>query len=267
MRKRKGLTVIETIVIIVIIGFLFIFLKPAFERYLGPKYPVKPTCMSNLKQFGIFYVMYCEDNNGTFSTGLAGKTDRDDWLVSLKPYYKVEKSLLLCPEAKLPRTDGNSYGGPNNSYQVTMDTEDMGQTTIASSYGLNCWLYNPPSDSNIATSHAAENFWRTRGYTNASQIPFLGDSMWTGSYPEPDGVAGQPPSINGQWDGIDSEMKHFSIDRHDSAINIVFMDGHVEKVGLKKLWKLKWHQNFDTSGPWTQSGVKWPEWMKKLKDK
>ncbi|GAH40252.1 unnamed protein product, partial [marine sediment metagenome] len=33
--------------------------------------------------------------------------------------------------------------------------------------------------------------------------------------------------------------------------NHLFMDWSVRKVGLKELWKLKWHRNFNTNGPWT----------------
>jgi hypothetical protein len=48
------------------------------------------------------------------------------------------------------------------------------------------------------------------------------------------------------------------------------MDWSVRKVGLKELWTLKWHRNFDTSGPWTKAGgVKpddWPKWMRNFRD-
>jgi hypothetical protein len=39
---------------------------------------------------------------------------------------------------------------------------------------------------------------------------------------------------------------------------------------LKELWTLRWHQEYQTRGPWTQAGgVKaedWPEWMRSFKD-
>jgi len=40
----------------------------------------------------------------------------------------------------------------------------------------------------------------------------------------------------------------------------------VREVGLKQLWTLKWHRQFDTAGPWTRAGgctpEKWPPWMR-----
>ena len=45
---------------------------------------------------------------------------------------------------------------------------------------------------------------------------------------------------------------------------------HPERVGLKELWTLKWHRDYDTSGPWTKAGgvqpEDWPEWMRGFRD-
>jgi len=60
------------------------------------------------------------------------------------------------------------------------------------------------------------------------------------------------------------------MNRHAGGINMLFGDGAVHKVGIKELWTLKWHDTFDTAGPWTKAGgvrpEDWPEWMRKFKD-
>jgi prepilin-type processing-associated H-X9-DG protein len=60
------------------------------------------------------------------------------------------------------------------------------------------------------------------------------------------------------------------INRHDGTINGLFLDWSVRRIGLKELWTLKWHLQFNTRGPWTKAGgVKpedWPPWMRKFKD-
>jgi hypothetical protein len=65
-------------------------------------------------------------------------------------------------------------------------------------------------------------------------------------------------------------MKMLCINRHDGFVNSVFVDFSSRKVGLKELWTLKWHREYDTNGPWTQAGLvqtsDWPEWMKRFKD-
>ncbi len=62
----------------------------------------------------------------------------------------------------------------------------------------------------------------------------------------------------------------FCIDRHDGAVNSLFLDWSVRKTGLKELWTLKWHQNCETRGPWTKTGgvqpEDWPAWMRRFRD-
>ena len=50
---------------------------------------------------------------------------------------------------------------------------------------------------------------------------------------------------------------------------MLFRDWSVRKVGIKEIWTLNWHKQFDTSGPWTKAGgvqrEDWPEWMRGFK--
>ncbi len=61
-------------------------------------------------------------------------------------------------------------------------------------------------------------------------------------------------------------MHHFCMDRHNGYINHLFLDWSVRAVGIKELWTLSWHKNFDTRGVWTKAGgvqpAHWPEWMR-----
>ena len=65
-------------------------------------------------------------------------------------------------------------------------------------------------------------------------------------------------------------MQRVCIDRHNGAVNCLFMDGSVRGVGLKELWTLKWYRQYCTTGPWTAAGgvwtTDWPEWMRRFKD-
>jgi prepilin-type processing-associated H-X9-DG protein len=65
-------------------------------------------------------------------------------------------------------------------------------------------------------------------------------------------------------------MGRFCISRHDGYINALFLDFSVRKVGLKELWTLKWHRQYDTCGTWTVCGgispTDWPIWMQDFED-
>ena len=84
----------------------------------------------------------------------------------------------------------------------------------------------------------------------------------------------KPPAYDGEpRTGVGTsgnEMRVFCIDRHDGAVNVLFMDWTTRKAGLKELWTLKWHRSFNTAGPWTRAGFArpedWPQWMRHFKD-
>ena len=65
-------------------------------------------------------------------------------------------------------------------------------------------------------------------------------------------------------------MGGFCINRHNEHVNSLFLDWSARKVGLKELWTLKWHRDWDTAGPWTKAGgvlpEDWPHWMRGFKD-
>ena len=78
------------------------------------------------------------------------------------------------------------------------------------------------------------------------------------------------PPVLEDGTGGSGHMQRYCINRHTGSVNVVHVDFSVRKVGLKELWTLKWHREFDTRGPWTNSGgavsEDWPVWMRNLKD-
>ena len=262
MRNKRGISIVEVIVIIFVILFLIAILYPAITKDgAQPKYVI---CLSNLKQWGLVFLMYCDDNDRKFIE-IKNYSNQDKWITELEPYNRYMDEILTCPLAKRSSTNSGEYGGPDSPYIVSIDNKDSQKISIQGSYGINSWVYNPTPDSNIISTYPAENFWGNLNNPNPTKVPVIADAMWYGSFPESNGIAGQPPEENGQWSGTENGMKNFCIDRHKGKIHIVFMDGHVDRVELKDLWKLKWHKNFDTEGPWTKPDAAWPEWMKTLK--
>ena len=60
------------------------------------------------------------------------------------------------------------------------------------------------------------------------------------------------------------------INRHVAHVNGLFLDWSAKPVGLKELWTLKWHMNFDRANKLTKAGgvqpEDWPQWMRSFKD-
>jgi prepilin-type N-terminal cleavage/methylation domain-containing protein/prepilin-type processing-associated H-X9-DG protein len=112
-----------------------------------------------------------------------------------------------------------------------------------------------------------ERYWLMAYQDHANNIPLVFDCSWQYSYFD-DNAA--PPSSDGFSTRYSGRSNTTCFNRHDGGINMVFMDFSTRKVGLKELWTLKWHKQFNTNGPWTQAGgvlpENWPKWMRKYKD-
>ncbi|MGB2861820.1 MAG: prepilin-type N-terminal cleavage/methylation domain-containing protein [Sedimentisphaerales bacterium] len=273
-RKRylRGFTLIELLVVIAIIALLMGILMPALQRV--KKQARSAACQANLHQWSQIWAMYCHDNDGFFcrEDGPVG-WPRGNWIVALRTYYRTKSGILLCPMAKKRLDNLEDHGGPTRTY--IMGTGGIENRREEASYGANCWIYNSRSGQTEIQSRPVKWNWKTADVQGGNNIPIFGDSMWRGGGPFYDGGSAtsnriKPPDFDGQWSGAGYEMMHFAIDRHDAFVNQAFLDWSIRKVGIKELWTLKWHRQFNTIGAWTQAGGvqpdNWPEWMRKFKE-
>ena len=111
-------------------------------------------------------------------------------------------------------------------------------------------------------------FWRRADVKQAAEIPMFLDDRWWDTRPH---HTDRPPDFEGQVnDWTTNAMKMLCALRHNGFVNGAFVDFSTRRIGLKELWMLRWHREYDTRGPWTRAGgVKpedWPPWMKSFKD-
>jgi prepilin-type processing-associated H-X9-DG protein len=137
-----------------------------------------------------------------------------------------------------------------------------------SSYGINGWVESPPPDvKTVYEGFETVNNWRTPIVRGAGYIPLLFDAMRFNIFPLATDTS--PPAEDMAWQGT-QHMRRACIDRHNGFINSAFLDWSVRKIGLKELWTLKWHKNYNVNGQWTKAGsatpAKWPQWMRHYKD-
>ena len=104
---RTGFTLIELLVVIAIIAILAAILFPVFARAREKARQI--TCVSNLKQMGLAFEMYCSDYDEQYVM-------RQMWKMKLSPYIQHKKEAWWrCPSRpKLPWHYGHGYnmGGP-----------------------------------------------------------------------------------------------------------------------------------------------------------
>jgi prepilin-type N-terminal cleavage/methylation domain-containing protein len=271
--SRAGFTLIELLVVIAIIAILAAMLLPAISKAKDRAHAIN--CVSNLKQWGIVWNLYCDDHAGSFPDGMSVGWHRGDWLAVLKSYYGQKPHLLLCPNAtmrwkkgaaKEARTslndpDVEDHGGPTTASMFPLD--DPNSTTsppqkVIASYGENCYVYNPPASTSAIQGRPTSRNWRKLDAARqTTETPIMGDAMWRGGGPH---WNMSPPTFNGQWSGVDAEFNHFAILRHGKGIQLVFFDGSARRVKARALWSLPWNKEFNTTIVYTQPNF-FPAWM------
>jgi len=275
MRKLKGFTLIELLVVIAIIALLMSILMPALQRVRKQARSVM--CQANLKQWGTIFAMYTDDNNGNFPERMSGSNAYGRWMDSMRDYYITAEDIRCCPVAyKIANPDmlssGDWWGRTTKAWGKVPPWDSGGQRTIGfyGSYGVNGYIYVP-----IGTEvygKPPERFWRNVNVKGGSEIPMLLDCYFWCGWPDDDD---SPPEYDGWQERSDTNaMNRFFLNRHDGYSAGVFMDYHVQKIGLKEHFTLNWHRLFKRANAWTKAGGVRPEdwsnygdgWLGKYRD-
>ena len=267
-RPKGGFTLVELLVSIAILGILAALLLSAVAQV--KKKAFEASCKSNLHQWGVAWINYTSDNNDYFSSGISVWWARGEWLAALRNTYGKSPDLLLCPSATRRRGPGDAerqvssfdasavdYGGPTTAWAAPLPETNRSPPILISSYGMNIWAYNPPPNVTSIQGRPTALNWRQINVPDPSRTPLFGDAMWRGGGPV---AADAPPAFNGQWLGVEAEMNHFAIARHQKGINLLFFDGSVRHEQARDLWGLPWNRQFDTS--YAATHIQFPAWMK-----
>ncbi len=209
-------------------------------------------CRSHLQQWASVFEAFTLDNDGCFFS--RDPSPQHTWWIDPSWSYHQDEGLLACPAAT------------ETSVDALLALRVWRAATHVGSYGINGWLGNPTHDTDVRG--VAWQFWRTPRVWDPHNVPVLADMFWMDAWP----LHTDAPSATEQLPAPDgtSEMQRACINRHDGAVNVLFADWSVRRVGLKELWTLKWSRQFNTAGPWTIAGgvtpADWPEWMRQFKD-
>jgi prepilin-type N-terminal cleavage/methylation domain-containing protein/prepilin-type processing-associated H-X9-DG protein len=269
----RAFTLIELLVVIAVIALLMAILLPSLQRVRRQGKAV--VCQSNLRQWGKILAIYTEENQGCFPRSGARTPEiwllRGAFLTGDDPnqpddslYHFHTQGIACCPMAVKPGSPiqvGISARGVEGWAGSTFRAWQISSPAPAfrGSYGVNrrlFWQFRPFLWREL-------DIFSLRGRAN---IPTLLDAGYP--YGRPDDF--DRPPFTEESAGLPPDMDTFCMDRHDGHVNGLFLDWSVRKVGLKELWTLKWHAEFNTAGRWTKAGgvqpEDWPEWMRHFKD-
>jgi prepilin-type N-terminal cleavage/methylation domain-containing protein/prepilin-type processing-associated H-X9-DG protein len=211
--RRTGFTLIELLVVIAIIALLLSILMPALHRV--KEQSQRTTCLSNLRQLTLAWIMYADNNDDNLVNGDTG-----------------EYPGLHTNETPWVLTDWRS--GMTES-----EKKDAIQNGALWSYCNNMKLYKCPTVNRVVRSQTEEKVFRTYAVAdsmNCKNWPNMGVDMIKKriDIPEPayrivfldDG--GTSPAAMGGWTVYVQEERWWDPPpvRHGDGTTFSFADGH-----------------------------------------
>jgi prepilin-type N-terminal cleavage/methylation domain-containing protein len=264
--QRAGFTMLELLVVVGIIAVLIAIIIPAVGA--AKRTTRTAICASNLRQLGLHTNNFLIDNRGKMFNYVWYNNVGDMWINQLVPYGNLDRERF-CPEANSAPYNSSSLSssaaflpgagnhdawvsdGPTTTpfseglllpsdiaYWATQVTAKLKGAVPVGSYGINGWCYATTSGIPGRDTNQAMH-WPFPATGNVAKIPLYADEPWVDSWPYSSDPA---PADPGKFTN-DAGMGRFCIARHGQAVNIVFVDDHVEKVPLPNLWTLQWSPN------------------------
>jgi prepilin-type processing-associated H-X9-DG protein len=248
MKSRTAFHKRDLVIVLACVVYLLMNLGAIGGR--GRARAKEMVCLSNLRPWSAIFQMHVESNDGFFISGYNNTSYW--WIRQLDDRYKDWKSMKIwfCPTATVPTFDENgtaaATSGTFNAWGIFYG-EGNGPNGASGSYGLNGYLIGEK-------------------FAGRSDVPVFVDALRFDLWPRHT----DPPPPGESMDWSANNMARACINRHNGGVNVLFADWSSRKVGLKELWKLKWHQTFHTDGPWTKRGgvqpSNWPHWMRNFRE-
>jgi prepilin-type N-terminal cleavage/methylation domain-containing protein/prepilin-type processing-associated H-X9-DG protein len=225
LKNQKGFTLIELLVVIAIIAILAAILFPVFAKVREKARAT--SCTSNMKQLGLAFAQYTQDNDETYPSVIADFST-SGWASEVYPYVK-SAGVFKCPDdstAPTATTQVVSYGA---NYNVMNPTDNHTHGTAGASapatlaqlaapastdllfevQGRTTVLNGPASTDFSAEGNCATSYWNLTG-TGAP-------SNGSGEY-----ATGNPPGQKLTLIGTGTV--------HTGSANYLAADGHVKSL-------------------------------------
>jgi prepilin-type N-terminal cleavage/methylation domain-containing protein len=301
MSKNRGFTMIELLTVISIIALLMAVLMPTLTEVKNQAKDAM--CLQRLHHWSIVFDMYSGDYEGktvpAFFTAqnasrynygegenyrlagfqpVQGQFYEHMWVVLLFPYYR-DLELCMCPATFRTWKDG-IFTGPLTGWDFHwLQEEAAGEfydyygPPALPDYAYGSYGKNSQCSSDMGwagrTAEDQINF-PTVYVREAHRIPYFGDCQFLGVlWQSPTDEIPEYPDF--WFMTFEGETQRWCIARHGLSINLLFLDMAVRKVGLKQIWQLKWHAQWDrdaeqTPPPDPEDPTQWPDWVRRAKN-
>lgn len=261
--RRNCFTLIELLVVMTIISLLFAMLLPALSR--AKENARRAVCMNNLRQCGVIFRLYGNDNDGWLPGGRWGESFcimHVDGI--LNDRYRLTSNLLICPSQSKNNQGGllggpyGSYRGPDNGYwpwDHIAWTSWGGYMHYFYKGGPGDWYYPTYPDCISPCWYGwplthfplfSQGLQPTPKFDmspNPSKCPV----MWDISY-DPNNAPMYNTTTGGHYWCCPDQSNHPNRDGTAAGENTLYVDGHVEwralANGTGQLWAYDYYHRF-----------------------
>lgn len=228
----NGFTLIELLVVIAIIAILAAILFPVFARVREKARQI--SCVSNMKQFGLSLLQYCQDNDNIIPIQDKWGDNNEGYIAAarLQPYSKSFQ-IFKCPDSTMSMGTLQAQQHDNGSGDYMTDPALVGLP--ASKVG-DAKYYNdvyPPMDYKFNSS-----FYNPGNPNNGDNVtPRSLDSSDICS-PTWAAVASDWPPVSSTWPYASWWASHGgpAKGRHTDGSVVMFADGHAKWFPFSKLY-------------------------------
>ena len=233
MKNRNSFTLIELLVVIAIIAILAGMLLPALGKARAKAQAIK--CLSNLKQYALWFNLYAGDNKDNLPCGDAS-TDDKIWFSVLHDYANLtEAQAQVSIGQNRPEGMLNDMACPSNNnegftYGVNFSERKAGVAGVTS-VPFGRWWSNPANGTSFV-----------RKISNLTPtVAMIGDNNAdVGSFVlfNPVGNSADAPSRDLSGDDINDSGRfsynNFGAANHAGCWNYAAVDGHATAISFKE---------------------------------